>query len=80
MLNNVASLSARWSRREHFARRRDLRAIGEHPVAALAAHSSDVDAEAIVVGARGQFGELTIGQVPRQLLHTAARPVIIVAG
>jgi nucleotide-binding universal stress UspA family protein len=60
----------------------DLRVIGGHPVAALAAHSSDVDAEAIVVGARGhgQFGELTIGRVPRQLLHTAARPVIIVGG
>jgi nucleotide-binding universal stress UspA family protein len=44
----------------------DLRVIGEHPVAALAAHSSYVDAEAIVVGARGhgQFGELTIGRVP----------------
>lgn len=59
----------------------DLRIHGDHPVAALAAQAEDEDAEAIVVGARGHgpFGELTIGRVPRQLLHTAARPVIIVA-
>ncbi|MGZ4700776.1 MAG: universal stress protein [Ilumatobacteraceae bacterium] len=59
----------------------DLSIVGEHPVAALTARASSDDAEAVVVGARGhgQFGEFTIGRVPRQLLHTAPRPVIIVA-
>jgi nucleotide-binding universal stress UspA family protein len=58
----------------------DLTVRGNHPVRALAAQASELDAEAIVVGARGhgQFGELTFGRVLRQLLHTAPRPVIVV--
>lgn len=59
----------------------DISTCSEHPVAALAARARDEDAEAVVVGARGHgdFGELTVGRVPRQLLHVASRPVIIVA-
>jgi nucleotide-binding universal stress UspA family protein len=51
-----------------------------HPVTALVERARDDDAEAIVVGARGHgdFGELTIGRVPRQLLHVAPRPVIVI--
>jgi nucleotide-binding universal stress UspA family protein len=57
-----------------------LTECAEHPVTALATRADDENAEAIVVGARGfgQFGELTIGRVPRQLLHVAHRPVVII--
>lgn len=59
----------------------DLRLTPNHPVTTLVEHARDDEAEAVVVGARGHgdFGELTIGRVPRQLLHVAPRPVIIVS-
>jgi nucleotide-binding universal stress UspA family protein len=58
----------------------DLSVPPEHPVTALARRAEADDAEAVVVGARGHgdFGELTTGRVPRQLLRTATRPVIII--
>ncbi|MGD9702992.1 MAG: universal stress protein [Acidimicrobiia bacterium] len=59
----------------------DLHIHSDHPVEALATRARNEDTEAIVVGARGhgQFGELTIGRVPRQLLRSSERPVIIIA-
>lgn len=58
----------------------ELHVPPEHAVTALADRAAHDRAEAIVVGARGfgAFGEITIGRVPRQLLHVATRPVVIV--
>jgi hypothetical protein len=44
-------------------------------VVSVATHAHNDDVEAIIVGARhGEFGELTIGRVPRQLAPRVAAP------
>lgn len=58
----------------------DLHVFGAQPVEGLLEVGTDVDAAAIVVGARGRggFRRLLVGGTALQLLHHSDRPVVVV--